>query len=342
MQLLNTLYVTTPGSYLRLDNDTLRVEADEELKLRVPLHHLQAVVCFGHVNMSAPLMHKLADGGISLVLLDGNGRFKARLEGGVSGNVLLRQAQFGVCGDEARTLHLARCVVAGKVRNQRHVLQRGARDAKDPDDQAALQRAALNLAASLRAAAVARDIDALRGVEGEAARTYFAAFTHLVRTDRREDFALAGRTRRPPLDRINALLSFLYSLWMNDCRSACEAAGLDPQVGCLHALRPGRAALALDLMEEFRPLADRLALSLVNRAQVEAADFETRDGGSVSMEADTRKAVLVAYQERKQEAVGHALFAQPVALGLVPLVQARLLARCIRGESESYVPFRMR
>ena len=165
----------------------------------------------------------------------------------------------------------------------------------------------------------------------------------VVRADRRDAFALAGRTRRPPLDRINALLSFLYSLWTNDCRSACEAVGLDPQVGCLHALRPGRAALALDLVEEFRPRVVSFHFGLpAPDAQVEASDFEIRDGGSVSMTVDTRKAVLVAYQERKQEAVAHPLFAQPVALGLMPLVQARLLARCIRGESELYVPFRMR
>lgn len=226
MQLLNTLYITTPESWLRLDNDTLRVEVDKELRLRVPLHHLQAVVCFGHVGLSAPLMHRLADDGIALVLLDGHGRFKARLEGAVGGNVLLRQAQHAALGNATHTLGVARAIVAGKLKNQRQVLLRGAREAKQADDAARLSRAALDLAASLRALPAAGSLDVLRGIEGEAARTYFEALNLLVRADFRAQFAMDGRSRRPPRDRMNALLSFFYSMWMNDCRSACEAAGL--------------------------------------------------------------------------------------------------------------------
>lgn len=345
MQLLNTLYVTTPDSYLRLDNDTLRVEVDRETKLRVPLHHLQAVVCFGHVGLSAPLMHHLAEACIALVLLDENGRFKARLEGAVSGNVLLRRAQHQRSMDAAFTLDTARACVAGKVKNTRQVLMRGAREAKSEAEAAQLTRGANDLAATLRALPSAADLDVLRGLEGEAARQYFACLPLLVRADAREHFAMDGRSRRPPRDRFNALLSFLYALWMNDCRSALEAAGLDPQVGFLHVLRPGRAALALDLMEEFRPFADRLALSLVNRAQLDASDFAVREGGGVALHGDARKTVLVAYQERKQDAIAHPLLAQPLPLGLVPLVQARLLARAVRGEQDAdgqasgYVPF---
>lgn len=342
MQLLNTLYVTTPESWLRLDNDTLRVEVDKEVRLRVPLHHLQAVVCFGHVGMSAPLMHRLADDGIALVLLDSHGRFKARLEGAVSGNVLLRRAQHAAAGDTAATLGVARAVVAGKLKNQRQVLLRGAREAKQADDAALLSRAALDLAASLRALPAADSLDVLRGVEGEAARTYFAALNLLVRGDLRADFAMDGRSRRPPRDRMNALLSFFYSMWMNDCRSACEAAGLDPQIGFLHSVRPGRASLALDLMEEFRPFADRLALTLINREQVSIDDFVEREGGAVLLQGDARKAVVVAYQERKQEALTHPLLAESVPLGVVPLVQARLLARHLRAEADGYVPFQTR
>ena len=342
MQLLNTLYVTLPESRLRLDNDTLRVEVGEETRLRVPLHHLQAVVCFGYVGLSSPLMHRLADDGIALVLLDTNGRFKARLEGSVTGNVLLRQAQHRAADSAAFTLGLARHVVAGKLKNQRQVLLRGAREAKNSEDEAKLTRTALNLAASLRALPEAADLDTLRGVEGEAARNYFAALNLLVRADLRELFAMDGRSRRPPRDRMNALLSFLYSMWTNDCRSALEAAGLDPQIGFLHAVRPGRAALALDLVEEFRPWADRLALTLVNRGQLGADDFALREGGAVLLEGDARKAVVVAFQERKQDALTHALLAEPVPLGVVPLVQARLLARHLRGESEAYVPFVVR
>lgn len=345
MHLLNTLYVNTPESYLRLDNDTLRIMLGEETRLRVPLHHLQAVVCFGRIGLSVPLMHRLADEAIALVLLDDNGRFKARLEGGTSGNVLLRRAQHTQSMNSAFTLDLARSFVAGKVKNTRQVLLRGARDAKAEADAAALTRGAQNLAATLRALPAAPDMDVLRGLEGEAARQYFECMPTLVRPDMRPHFSMEGRTRRPPRDRFNALLSFLYAMWMNDCRSALEAAGLDPQVGFLHVLRPGRAALALDLMEEFRPFADRLALTLVNRAQVTDKDFAVREGGGVTLLPDGRKTVVVAYQERKQETIQHPLLAQPVALGLVPLVQARLLARAIRGELDAqglaggYVPF---
>ncbi len=343
MQLLNTLYVTLPDSYLRLDNDTLRVVDDEkETRLRVPLHHLQAVVCFGHVGMSAPLMHRLAESGIALVLLDNHGRFKARLEGEVNGNVLLRRSQHHAVDSAAFTLELARHIVGGKLRNQRQVLLRGARECKQDDEQARLTRAAQDLAASLRALPTAETLDTLRGIEGEGARTYFEALNLLVRPDQREHFQMDGRTRRPPRDRMNALLSFFYSMWMNDCRSACEAAGLDPQLGFLHALRPGRAALALDLMEEFRPFADRLALTLVNRGQLAPDDFDLREGGAVLLKGDARKAVVTAYQERKQEELTHPLLAESVPLGLVPLVQARLLARHIRGEAPTYAPFAMR
>ncbi len=342
MQLLNTLYVTLPDSHLRLDNDTLRLLVGDETRLRVPLHHLGAVVCFGHVSVSVPLMHRLAEAGIALVLLDAGGRFKARLEGATAGNVLLRRTQHVTSQDEAFTLALARRIVAGKLRNQRHVLLRGARDAKDEADRRALTRAAQNLAASQRALPGASTLDAVRGVEGEAARGYFAAVNHLVRPDLRDRFALDGRSRRPPRDRMNALLSFLYAMWMNDCRSACEAAGLDPQVGYLHALRPGRAALALDLMEEFRPLADRLALTLVNRLQVDEGGFEEREGGAVMLQGDARKAVVVAFQERKKDELTHPLLAEAVPLGLVPLVQARLLARHLRGEATGYPPFGLR
>ena len=339
MQLLNTLYVTTPDTYLRLDNDTLRVEINRETRLRVPLHHLSAVVCFGHINLSAPLMHLLADRGIALVLLDDNGRFKARLEGAVSGNVLLRQAQFQRVADPAFTLDMARASVAGKLKNTRQVLQRGAREAKAEDEANALARLADDLAASLRALPGEDSLDGVRGIEGEAARRYFSGLNLLVRADQRTAFAMDGRTRRPPRDRLNALLSFLYAMWMNDCRSALEAAGLDPQVGFLHALRPGRASLALDLMEEFRPWADRLALTLINRGQLKAHDFVLREGGAVALQPDARKAVVVAYQERKKDDINHPLLAQSVPLGLVPLVQARLLARAIRDDGAPYVPF---
>lgn len=340
--LLNTLYITTPLSYLHLDNDTVRVEVEQETKLRVPLHHLGGVVVFGNVLVSPALMHRLADNGQSLVFLDHNGRFKARLEGAVSGNILLRCAQHGKAGDGAFTLNLARACVAGKLRNCRQVLLRAARESKTGDDTSALARGTDDLAAALRSLPAAQDLDTVRGIEGEAARQYFAGLNRVVRTDARDHFAMDGRTRRPPRDRLNALLSFLYSMLMNDCRSALESVGLDPQLGFLHAVRPGRAALALDLMEEFRHVADRVALTLVNRGQVQAGDFTLHEGGGVTLSEPGRKTVVVAWQERKQETLSHPLLKEPVAIGLLPQLQARFMARTIRGDMETYLPFLLR
>lgn len=339
MQLLNTLYVTTADSYLRLENNTLRVDLNGEVRARVPLHHLQSIVCFGHVGVSLPLMQRLPEDGIALVMLDTAGRFKARLEGPVSGNVLLRQAQHRQSVSDGFMMEVSRSFVAGKLKNCRSVLMRGSREAKCSDDERTLTRGADNLAASMRVLVEATSLDQLRGIEGEAARNYFDCLNVLVRPDARAVFRMCGRTRRPPLDRMNALLSFVYSMWMNDCRSAIESAGLDPQVGFLHVLRPGRAALALDLMEEFRALGDRLVLSLINRTQVTQDSFVQREGGAITLHDDARRTVVVAYQERKQEPLTHPLLEQPIALGLVPFVQARLLARAIRGDVPGYLPF---
>ena len=338
--LLNTLYVTTTGSYLHLDNDTVRIEIERETRLRVPLHHLGGIVCTGDVLISPALIGRCASDGIGMTLLDRNGRFKARIEGPVSGNVLLRRAQFEASADPAQALAIARPRVAGKLRNSRAVLQRGAREAKTDDDRSALDAAVVKLDASLRAVSVADDLNELRGIEGEAARTYFAAINHLLRADQRAAFALDGRSRRPPRDRLNALLSFLYTLLTHDCRSALETVGLDPQFGFLHALRPGRPALALDLIEEFRAvLADRLALTLINRGQLKERDFRTTEGGAVLMENAARRAVSIAWQEKKQEKLTHPLLETEVPIGLLPQLQARLLARTLRGDTEAYLPF---
>ncbi|GAB4124158.1 MAG: type I-C CRISPR-associated endonuclease Cas1c [Sideroxydans sp.] len=339
-QILNTLYVMTPHSYLHLENDTLRVDVEREKKLQVPLHHLGSVVCLGNIMLSPALMHRCADDGISLVLLDSNGRFRARLEGATSGNILLRQAQHRQAGDAAFALNVSRAMIAGKLRNARQVLLRGAREAADEADAKTLTAAATALRASVRNLPLAADLDSVRGIEGDAAKVYFSALNGMVRRNARPDFPMDGRTRRPPRDRMNALLSFLYSMLMNDCRSALETVGLDPQLGFLHAVRPGRAALALDLMEEFRSImADRLALTLINRGQIGAKDFVEREGGAVLLEGDARRAVVVAYQERKQEEITHPLLETKMPIGLLPQIQARLLARHIRGETETYIPF---
>jgi CRISPR-associated protein Cas1 len=338
-QILNTLYVLTQRAYLHLDHDTVKVNVERETKLQVPLHHLGAVCCVGDVSASTALLHRCADDGRTVVFLDYGGRFKARLEGPVSGNVLLRRAQHEALTDPARALLIARHIVAGKVQNARQVLLRGAREALVPEDAPPLQDAALHLAESLPRAEAASDLDALRGVEGDAARVYFAVFTLLVKEDR-QSFRFEGRSRRPPRDPMNCLLSFLYTLLLSDCVAAAEGVGMDPQVGYLHGLRPGRPALGLDLMEELRPvLADRLALTLVNRRQLTAKDFVEREGGAWSLTDTGRRTVVTSYQQRKQEEVQHPVANQRVPLGLVPHIQARLLARHLRGDLECYPPF---
>ena len=338
-QLLNTLYVTTPEAYVRLDHETLRVQVEGETKLQVPLHHLGGLVCFGNVLVSPAVLHRCADDGRSVVFMDRNGRFKGRFEGPVSGNVLLRKAQHEAIGDPTQTLAIARNMVAGKVQNTRQIVLRAARETKDADDVTALKETARKLAFSIEQLPFVEDLDQLRGFEGEAARQHFSSFSCMVREDR-ETFALKGRNRRPPRDPPNALLSFLYALLLNDCVAAAEGVGLDPQMGFLHALRPGRPALGLDLMEELRSvIAERLALSLINRRQITAKHFVERPGGAVHLGDEGRKEVIVAYQKRKQEELQHPVLEQKMPIGLIPHTQARLLARVLRGDMESYLPF---
>ncbi len=341
-QLLNTLYITTEGSYIRADHETLKVEVEKETKLQVPVHHIGSVVCFGDVLMSPAAIHRCASDGRSVVWLDRNGRFKARVEGPVSGNVLLRRAQHEASLNPDVALAIARNMVAGKVQNARQVVLRGAREVSNSEHADELRETAEMLARTVQQLPTCETLDVLRGFEGEAARAYFSILDRLVTADR-ETFRMKGRSRRPPLDPLNALLSFLYALLMNDCVAAAEGVGLDPQVGFLHAIRPGRAALALDLMEELRCiLADRLVLTLINRRQITAEDFLSRPGGAVHLYDESRKAVIVAYQKRKQEEITHPLLDQKMPLGLVPHVQARLLARTLRKDMEAYLPFTTR
>jgi CRISPR-associated protein Cas1 len=338
--LLNTLYVMTQGAYLRLEGETLVVEVERQKRLQVPIHHLGSVVIFGDVLVSPAALHRCADDGLGVMLLDRHGRFKARLEGSLSGNILLRQAQHRAAAMQA--LEVARTFIAGKLRNTRQVVLRGARDSHDDADRDALRQCGRLLAGHIRRLPGATTLDEARGIEGDGARVYFEAVRHLIRTDAREVFKFEQRNRRPPLDRFNALLSFVYTLLVHDCRAAVEAVGLDSQLGFLHAVRPGRPSLALDLMEEFRPVVDRLALTLINRGQLTGRDFEPRPGGAVYLSETGRKTVLGAYQQRKQEEISHALLQQPVPIGLLPHVQARLLARVLRGDMEGYLPFLIR
>ncbi len=339
-KLLNTLYVTTEGAALRKDGENLVVEVEGAERARVPMHLLASVVLFGAIYLSPALMGACAAAGITLVLLDRNGRFLARIEGPVTGNVLLRMAQYKA-SDNAQDI--VRSVVMGKVSNQRAVLMRGLRDygdTLDPSARDAIAGITDRLALIIRRVQRADDtIDLMRGSEGEAASLYFSVFDHLIRSPD-ENMRWRGRSRRPPLDPVNALLSFLYTLLTHDCRSACESVGLDAAVGFLHRDRPGRPSLALDLMEELRPvLVDRLVLSLVNRRQLRAGDFETRDGGAVIMSEEARKTVLTAWQERKREERQHPFLEEKVPLGLVPYLQAQLLARHLRGDIDAYPPW---
>lgn len=339
---LNTVYVTTEGAWLRKDGENIVMEVEGETRARLPAHMLDSLVCFGRVLVSPPLLGYCAEQGISVCYLSPNGKFLARVEGPVSGNVLLRREQYRRTDDATGCAGIVRNVLIGKVHNQRAVVSRGLRDYGDdlptPAREALLhtdkrlKRIGLRLLAEV-------PVDILRGLEGEAAQAYFGVFDHLIRVP---DAAMrfAGRSRRPPTDAANALLSFLYTLLTHDCRSALETVGLDPAVGFLHRDRPGRPSLALDLVEEFRPaFADRLALSLINRKQVSARDFTHMDNGAVLLKEDARKTVLTAYRERKREQLRHAFLDEKVDIGLFPVIQAQLLARHLRGDLDAYPPF---
>jgi len=334
----NTLYVMTQGAYLHRDHLTLKVEVEKRDLLSVPIHHLNSVAVFGSVMVSPGAMELCVENGAAMTFLSMNGRIMARVDAPQSGNVLLRREQFRRADKEADCAAIAKPIVAGKIQNARNLILRGAREAKEADDVRVLDDAAAALAAALKRLPGADNLDSIRGCEGEAARTYFGAINSLMRQQRRE-FEIAGRNRRPPLDPTNALLSFVYALLAHDCVAALTAAGLDPNVGFLHADRPGRPSLALDLMEEFRPLiADRLVLTLINRKEVGPEGFIKREGGAVEMDEKTRRAVVSAYQQRKQEEVTHPLLDQTAIVGLLPHLQAKLLARHIRGDIPEYPP----
>jgi CRISP-associated protein Cas1 len=336
---LNTLFVQTEPAYIHLDHDTVRVEVDRETRLRVPLLQIEAIVCFGNVLVSPAMIHRCADDGRPVVWLDRHGRFKARVEGANAGNVLLRRAQHLALDDADQRVAIARAMVAGKLRNSRHLLLRGSRDAIEPGERVRLQLAAEAIAGIIRRLPSRVAIEEIRGDEGEAAAWYFDVFESLVRGDR-DVFGFPRRTRRPPLDPMNALLSFLYTMLRIDCVSALEGVGLDPRIGYMHALRPGRPALALDLMEEIRPvLADRLALSLINRRQLGRDDFTWHEGGAVLLNEQGRKTVLVALQKRKLEEVDHPAAGGRTPLALLPHLQARILARHLRGDLSGYLPW---
>ncbi|MCX5835310.1 MAG: type I-C CRISPR-associated endonuclease Cas1c [Deltaproteobacteria bacterium] len=336
---LNTLFVTTQGAYLAKEGETVVVRVEGEARLQVPVHTLGGIVCFGNVSVSPYLMGFCSERDVGISFLSEHGRFLAKVQGSVSGNVLLRREQYRKADNRDFSACMARSVLIGKIANTRTVLQRALRDHGDKIAAEAVKRSVLRLSQCLEAIEKTKDLDTLRGLEGDAARIYFSVFDHLIVTQK-EAFTFQDRNRRPPLDNVNCLLSFIYTLVMHDVRSALETVGIDPAVGFLHRDRPGRPGCALDLMEEFRPfIADRLALSLINLKKVDENDFRKSEAGAVTMSDDARKTLLVSYQERKREEILHPYTGEKMTVGLLYHMQALLLARHLRGELDGYPPF---
>ena len=337
---LNTLFVTTEGAYLSKQGDTVAIRIEKEIRARLPFHNLDGIVCIGRVGLSPQLMQAASQSGISISLHDYRGRFRAAVQGFTSGNVLLRRQQYRASDHAQACTNIARSFVQGKLANCRTVLRRAIRDANPLEPRVqALEQAAVRMKIGLDAADKAAHVDQLRGIEGESAAQYFTAFNSL-QTTFQDTFAFKKRSKRPPLDPINSLISFIYTLLMHDIRSACESVGLDAAVGFLHRDRPGRPGLALDLMEEFRPwLADRLVFSLINRQQLNTSMFQKLENGAVLISPEGRKTIITAWQQRKSEEILHPIINEKISVGILPFIQARLLARHLRGDLDVYPPF---
>ena len=336
---LNTLFVTTQGAYLSKEGETVVVSVEKEVRLQAPIHTIGGIICFGQVSLSPFLMGFCAENNVAISFLTERGHFLASVHGKVSGNVLLRREQYRRADDENSSSRIAGAILTGKISNCRTVLRRALRDHAEKINEKQVEEASDKLKYSVRQAQEGSSLDKLRGIEGEAAHTYFGVFNYLM-VSQKEEFNFTERNRRPPLDKVNCLLSFLYTLLMHDVRSALESVGLDSCVRFLHRDRPGRAGLALDVMEEFRPfLVDRLVLSLINREQVRGKGFTVSDSGAVLMDDDTRKEVLVAYQKRKQEEITHPYLKENVQVGLLFYIQALLLSRHLRGDIDGYPVF---
>lgn len=338
-KLLNTLYVTTTDAHVGRDGENVVVRIDGEIRFRIPVHNLESIITFGYTGASPALMHLCAQHGVALSFLSRSGRFLGRVASPTSGNVLLRRRQYAASDREDEALAIARNFIIGKLANSRAVLRRFLRDHASHPDVEKLERAVTNLTRQLDGLSKAASLDTLRGIEGEGARTYYGVFNHLI-LDANSEFRFNGRSRRPPKDPVNTLLSFLYTLLTHDCVAALETVGLDPQVGFLHRMRPGRPSLALDLMEELRSyLADRLTLTMINNRQITLKDFIMKESGAVVMTDEGRKKVIDAWQTRKQQEVTHPFLGEKFAVGLIPHAQAMLLARFLRGDLEAYPPY---
>lgn len=338
-KLLNTLFVTTPESYLSRDGENVVVRVDNKERFRIPVHNIEGIVGIGFLGASPSLMALCAERKVALSFVSESGRFMGRISGPVSGNVLLRRKQFRIADDELAALGLAKLFIAGKIANSKTVLQRAIRDHAATINTVSMEDAVTRLAFKQKQVLNAGHANELRGYEGESAMIYFSVFDQLI-LHQKNDFKMDGRNRRPPLDNVNAMLSFVYTLLMHEVRSALESVGLDPCVGFLHVDRPGRQSLALDMMEEFRPfLADRLVLSLINRKQVSRSGFTKQPTGGILMDDSTRKEVITAWQRRKQEEIMHPFLEERIPVGLLPYSQALLMARYLRGDLDNYPVF---
>lgn len=334
--LLNTLYVTTPEAYLSKDGLNAVVSVKQEEIFRIPIHNIEQIVTFGYMGASPGLMKLCADNSVSLTFLTPQGRYISRSQGPTKGNVLLRKAQYRYSDDPQYSLHLSKLFIGGKIQNYRNILRRFIRDNGFNED---VEKAASDLVRCKKQVLNADSIESVRGIEGEAATLYFAVFPNLI-LNQKENFIFQGRNRRPPKDAVNAMLSFAYSLVCNDMISALETVGLDPYVGFMHTLRPGRASLALDVMEELRAyLGDRLVLSLINRKQISINDFVKQGDEGIVMTDNGRKTIITAWQNRKREQITHPYLNERVSIGLLPYIQATLLARYIRNDIDDYPVF---
>ena len=335
-KLRNTLYVTTPDKYLSLDGENIVLRSTDGEEVRIPLINLEEIVAFGSRGASPALMNKCTSDKIGLTFLSRSGKFLARAEGEVSGNVYLRREQYRIADDDKRSLAIARNCIIGKLFNSRYVLERAIRDHPLQLDTEKLKNISELLASAIIKAQNINDVDTLRGIEGESAQLYFSVFNDLI-LQQKEKFCFNGRSKRPPLDKVNALMSFAYSMATGMCASALETVGLDPFVGYMHTDRPGRRSLALDLVEEFRAvMCDRFILSLINKKIVSESDFEEKEDGAVLLNEDGRKLFLLHWQKRKQEIVTHPFLNEKIEWGLIPYTQALLLSRYIRGDLDEY------
>ena len=338
-KLLNTLYVTTPDRYLSLDGENVVILSDSKELGRVPLHNLERIMTFGYTGASPALMGKCAKDGIELVFMSGSGKFLARVEGEVNGNVLLRRQQYRFADDKEKSFDIAKNIICAKLFNSRWTIERTIRDHPMRIDTEKFTHCSQLLKKSIKSADAANDIDMLRGIEGEGAQVYFSAFDDMI-LQQKDDFYFNTRSKRPPKDNVNALLSFAYSLAAGMCASGLEAVGLDPYVGFMHTDRPGRRSLALDMMEEFRsPLCDRFVLTVINKKIVSDKDFEQREDGAVLLNDSGRKAFITAWQKRKDDELRHPFLNEKMKWGILPFAQALLLARYIRGDLDAYPPF---